>query len=327
MKRQGYPTWQIDPRQPRAIDNVLETADGRYMIVDLESGLVSPLASLKTWWRAIRRGMVPIYDDVYFDVTRAYVAAERSQMQAALGDAWLAELDLNLAQAEAATTAWHGSEPRIWSRTLTAAWHGFYVRSWPERIQARVDGGQQKATEWLTGAVAAWQADGRIDAGQSERLRAEIASPAVQAVLPHFGAHFVITVVLRFPFGSIARFAWSLWGLSSATVKLLLRKLDRQELEAGLGGASSGCDRALCYPGLWRLCLPGGTAGTRQPTTDAGDAGCGHVETAEGVVAALRAAQAGGAVATAGSGSRACWTAHRSPRSLSSRPRFRLARC
>ncbi len=52
----GLPTWQIDPRQPRAIDNVLETQDGRYMIVDLESGLVSPLASLQTWWRAIRRG-------------------------------------------------------------------------------------------------------------------------------------------------------------------------------------------------------------------------------------------------------------------------------
>ncbi len=93
-------------------------------------------------------------------------------------------------------------------------------------------GGQHKATTWLTGAVASWQAEGRIDALQAERLRAEIASPAVQAVLPHFGAHFVLSVVLRFPFGSLARFSWSLWGLSAATVKLLLRKLDRQGWKA-----------------------------------------------------------------------------------------------
>jgi undecaprenyl-diphosphatase len=223
----GLPTWQIDPRQPRAIDNVLETTDGRYMIVDLESGLVSPLASLKTWWRAFRRGMVPIYDDVYFDVTRAYVQSHASAMQAALGADWFASLDATLARAEAASNAWHAGEPRIWSRTLKAAWHGFYLRQWPAMIQARVDGGQEKATDWLNGAVAAWQADGRIDEARANRLRGEIASPAVQSVLPHFGAHFVMSVFLRFPFGSIARFAWSLWGLSAATVQLLARRIDR----------------------------------------------------------------------------------------------------
>ncbi len=224
----GLPTWQIDPRQPRAIDNVLETADGRYMIVDLESGLVSPLASLKSWWRAFRRGMVPIYDDVYFDVTRAYVDAHAAAMRVALGADGFAELRATLERAERATAAWHAGEPRIWSRTLKAAWHGFYVRSWPERVRARVDEGQQKATDWLNGAVASWQAEGRIDQLQANRLRGEIASPAVQTVLPHFGAHFVMSVFLRFPFGSIARFAWSLWGLAAATVKLLARRIDRQ---------------------------------------------------------------------------------------------------
>ena len=224
----GLPTWQIDPRQPRAVDNVLETPDGRYMIVDLESGLVSPLASIKTWWRAFRRGMVPIYDDVYFDVTREYVESHSDEMTTQMGEPWLRDLQLTLDRAEAATAGWHGSEPRIWSRSLKAAWAGFYVRSWPARVQSRIDGGQQKATDWLNGAVNTWQYDGRIDAGQADRLRGEITSPAVQAILPHFGAHFIISVFLRFPFGSIARFVWSSWGLGAATVRLFARRIDRK---------------------------------------------------------------------------------------------------
>ncbi|CAN5511972.1 hypothetical protein BH23CHL2_BH23CHL2_31240 [soil metagenome] len=224
----GLPTWQIDPRQPRAVDNVLETADGRYMIVDLESGLVSPLASLKTWLRAIRRGMAPIYDDVYFDVTRSYVAGQTDEMRAAMGDTWMSELQENLDRAEAAAQDWHASEPRIWSRALKAAWAGFYVRSWHSRANARIASGQYKATVWLHSAVDSWQASGRIDTEQAGRLRSEIESPAIQAVLPHFGAHFVMSVFLRFPFGSIARFAWSIWGLGSATANLLLRRIDRQ---------------------------------------------------------------------------------------------------
>ncbi|HLT21522.1 MAG TPA: phosphatase PAP2 family protein [Thermomicrobiales bacterium] len=223
----GLPTWQIDPRQPRAVDNVLETADGRYMVVDLESGLVSPLASLKTWWRAFRRGMVPIYDDVYFDVTRAYVSEHAREMRAAMGPEWFQELERTLERAHQTADAWHSSEPRLWSRLLKAAWAGFYVRSWRSRINARVAGGQQKATTWLNEAVDNWHAEGRIDAAEARQLREEISSPAVQAVLPHFGAHFVISVILRFPFGSIARVAWSAWGLGAATVKLLARRIDR----------------------------------------------------------------------------------------------------
>lgn len=127
----GYPTWQIDPRQPRAVDNVLETADGGYMIVDLESGLVSPLASLRSWARAFRRGLVPIFDDVYFDLTRAYVERKLPRMIETRGTAWAAQLQALLCAAEAETTAWRRSEPRIWSRLVYALQHGFDLRNWP----------------------------------------------------------------------------------------------------------------------------------------------------------------------------------------------------
>ena len=229
----GLPTWQIDPRQPRSVDNVLEAPDGRYMIVDLESGLVSPLASLRTWWRAFRRGMFPIYDDVYFDVTRAYVDRNGSEMATAMGETWLAGLRDALDRAEVAAASWHASEPRLWSRALKAIWAGFYVRSWKGQIQRRVDAGQQKGTAWLDAAVDDWRTDQRIDADQAFTLRSQIRSTEVQTVLPHFGAHFVISVILRFPFGSIARFAWSAWGLGSVSLKLLMRRIDRDTWRKG----------------------------------------------------------------------------------------------
>lgn len=223
----GLPTWQIDPRQPRAVDNVLETESGDYMIVDLESGLVSPLASLKTWRRALRRGMAPLYDDVYFDVTRAYVAGEAEAMQARHGDAWLAELQAQVTRAENTANAWHASEPRIWSRILKGFWTGFGVKTWPSRLRARLAGSQEKALGWMADAVDAWQLEGRITLREGDELRAQMATPTFQAVLPHLGAHLVITVILRFPFGSLARMAWSIWGLGAASVKLLARRIDR----------------------------------------------------------------------------------------------------
>ncbi len=95
----GLPTIHVDPRQPRAIDNLRETSPGVYKIVDLESG-VFPVVSLKTWSRALRRGRSPFANDIFFDVTRAYVAREEERMRAKLGDTWVANLQATLDAAE-----------------------------------------------------------------------------------------------------------------------------------------------------------------------------------------------------------------------------------
>jgi hypothetical protein len=201
----GLPTWQIDPRQPRAIDNVLETADGTYKVVDLESGLVSPMASRRTWGRALRRGLVPFYDEVFFDVTRAYVAREEGRMRAALGDARFAELLATLDAAEAAAGAWHASEPRLWGRLLRSVRHGFYVRTWKARAQARLVGSHEKGLAWIERAIATWEAEERISAAEAATLRRQVEAPTFQAMLPYLGAHIVVSIPLRFPLGSIAR--------------------------------------------------------------------------------------------------------------------------
>lgn len=216
----GLPTWQIDPRQPRAIDNVLETANG-YQIVDLESGLASPMASIKSWKRALRRGHVPLFDTVFYDITREYVAEESAAMRAQMGDAWMTELEGTIATAETETNAWYASEPRMWSVLAQP-------KSWKARIEARVAGGQDKAMGWLTTSVDAWEAEGRISDAEAVELRAQMDTPQFQAVIPHLGAHVVISILLRFPFGSIARAGWTTWALLAATVRLLVRRSDLQ---------------------------------------------------------------------------------------------------
>lgn len=229
FEQAGLPTWQIDPRQPRAIDNLLETADGAYQIVDLESGLVSPLASLKTWWRAIRRGLAPIFDDVFFDITREYVAAEQARISARLGDGWFAALVKELELAETAAAEWHAGEPRLWGRALRAVQAGFYLRSWPATVRARLAGSQQRAQDWIARAIDSWQEDARVSPAEAAEMRRHMNGAEFQAMLPHFGAHIVISILLRFPFGSIARALWSAGALATATVRLLSRRIDRTQ--------------------------------------------------------------------------------------------------
>lgn len=224
----GLPTWQIDPIQPRAIDNLLQTPDGKYHVVDLESGLLTPFASLRYWRRAIRRGAVPFFDDVFYDVTRAYVAREALGMRAALGNTWYERLLRTLDEAERETRAWHRSEPRIWNRLATAAVTGFGIRRWPAWVRARSAGAQERAMIWLGGAVLAWEREGRIDAEQAATMRAQLLEPEFQEASRYFGAHMLVSVPLRFPLGSLVRAVMVAGAWISATTRYLRRKIDRE---------------------------------------------------------------------------------------------------
>jgi undecaprenyl-diphosphatase len=225
----GLPTWQIDPRQPRAIDNLLQAEDGSYHVVDLESGLVSPLASLRTWARAIRRGMVPFFDDIFFDVTRSYVARESTSIRSRLGSAGLAELEQAVAVAERTAATWHASEPRLWSKLAIGLMTGFGVRTWRSRSRARLAGSREKSLAWIDRAITAWETDGRIAADEAATLRQQVEAPTFQAMLPYLGAHILVSIPLRFPLGSIARSLMVLGALGAATGKLLTRRSSREE--------------------------------------------------------------------------------------------------
>jgi hypothetical protein len=233
--RAGLPTWQIDPRQPRSLGNVMEGADGRFTIIDLESGLVSPVASPRAWWRAVRRAEFPFYDDVAFGVTRDYIARERETMRLAKGDVWLAELDELLDETERATMAWHASEPRIWSRLLRGLWSGFGVLGFPRWMRGKMHAGEAHATVWMNQAIDDWEREGRVSAGEAASLRASLSSPDIQAVLPHLGVHLIIGMALRFPIGSITRASYTLGNLLLSTGRLAIRRIDRRRWRRDFG--------------------------------------------------------------------------------------------
>ncbi len=282
----GLPTWQIDPRQPRAIDNVLETAAGDYTIVDLESGLVSPLASLKTWARAIRRGMVPIYDDVYFDVTRGYIEREAEAMREVKGTEWLARLREQVERAETETRAWHAGELRIWSKLVGGIWDGYGFRTWRSRAQARVAGGQDKALGWMTASVENWLDEGRITGKRSHRAaRADgdtnlPGGSAASRSAP--GDHRRPALPVR---------QHRAHGLDRLSADGVHRKADGSpdrptRLEADLGHSLASGGAARGDSRLRSIRLPGGQAGAVEPAADAGHAGRRH---AQGTVALVRA--------------------------------------
>ncbi len=230
----GLPTWQIDPRQPRSLGNVLEGEDGNLLIIDLESGLVSPLASPRAWWRAIRRARVPIYDDVYFDVTRAYLEGERGPMAERMGLEWLASLESQIDAAETASDAWHAMEPRLWSRALRFVYSGFGLRDIGGYIRAAREKGRAEALAWIESSIDRWEEEGRYRPGEAARARARSQDPGVQQLLPHFGVHLVIGVVLRFPLGSIARFSYTSANLLAGAGRLALRRTGRQQFRQTL---------------------------------------------------------------------------------------------
>ena len=220
----GLPTWQIDPRQPRATDNVLQTEDGQFRVVDLESGLVSPLASFKAWRRAFQRGLVPMYDDVFFDVTRTYIQEHESDMRAKLGSTWVQELYATLDATERQTQIWHDSEPRIWSRLLGR-----------RRSSDSAGERQHWAIQWFDDAIANWRDEGRISVTEARELKRRIHSPQFLRVMPHFGVHLGTGVLLRFPLGSIVRAAYTGFNLLNVTVQFALRRINRNEWREGVG--------------------------------------------------------------------------------------------
>ena len=62
----------------------------------------------------------------------------------------------------------------------------------------------------MRSAIDEWRAEGRLTADEAVTLRRTLANPEVALVIANLGVHLAITVPLRFPFGSLTRFSWTL---------------------------------------------------------------------------------------------------------------------
>ena len=72
------------------------------------------------------------------------------------------------------------------------------------------DTGRQKVDEFLRSGIETWESENRITPQQAEVLVDSLNTPEVERGLMHAGAHFAISLPLRFPFGAMGRFLYTL---------------------------------------------------------------------------------------------------------------------
>jgi hypothetical protein len=84
--------------------------------------------------------------------------------------------------------------------------------------------GQAVAEDFVRHGVETWQADGHIDRARADQLMATLNAPEVETGMLHIGAHFAISLPLRFPFGGTARFFYTLGLRLRAEGRALLRR-------------------------------------------------------------------------------------------------------
>lgn len=219
----GLPVWQVADYNPRAVGNLMELPDGSFAMIDLESNLVTPFLPPAAIIRSIRLGQFPSFDDVDIPRLRAYLEANRPALDEALGIADTAELFAATERMAEAQARWFASEPRIISRTLRFLLRLTDVPSWIRSIRRLAARGQTMGVEFVEEGVESWVAEGHISESQGRELRSALANPEVALVLANLGAHLAITIPLRFPFGSITRFLWTLGSRLAAEWRALRR--------------------------------------------------------------------------------------------------------
>jgi hypothetical protein len=72
------------------------------------------------------------------------------------------------------------------------------------------ESGREKVDEFLKSGIEVWEREDRITPQQAEALVQSLNTPEVEHGLMHAGAHFAISIPLRFPFGAAARFLYTL---------------------------------------------------------------------------------------------------------------------
>ncbi|HLF76968.1 MAG TPA: hypothetical protein VJB57_05700 [Dehalococcoidia bacterium] len=78
-------------------------------------------------------------------------------------------------------------------------------------MKSLLEKGQAGVEEFIRSGVEDWTNEGRIDRPTADALLASLNTPEVAQGLVHAGAHFAISLPLRFPFGATARFVYTLF--------------------------------------------------------------------------------------------------------------------
>jgi len=221
----GLSVWQINPRNPHAHTNVIYNTAGDPIIVDLESAVVTPIPAPGQWRSAMRRGNIPIFDDIDFETLRHYIATNEVALEASLGIARLAEFKDDVDLAEQAIRTWQESEPRIWGRLIRGAYRLFDWKRHFGFASHIMENSDKAAEQYLNRGIDRWESEGRLTPSETASLRSQISSGDARSALHHMGAHLVLSMIaVPIPgVRSVARFGWTL----SFWVKIQLGRFRR----------------------------------------------------------------------------------------------------
>ena len=233
----GLSVWQVNPRNPHAHTNLIRNRERDLIIIDLESAVVTPIPAPGQWRSAMRRGNIPIFDDIDFGRLRSYVSANESALEASLGPAGMAELKHDVDRCQEAIRTWQASEPRIWGRLIRGVyrlldWKRFYMR-----LSHALDTADGAAEDFLNRGMERWEADGRLSPLQTAWLRDQLSSGQLQNPLHHLGVHLVLSMVLMFPIPGLRSAARLIWTLTF-WVRVQWRRLRRDASDSAAKAAN-----------------------------------------------------------------------------------------
>ncbi len=217
----GLSVWQVNPRNPHAHTNIIRRPNGDPIIIDLESAVVTPIPAPGQWRSALRRGSIPVFDDIDFERLRSYIAANEAALEASLGSERLAEFKEDVDLGEQAVRTWHETEPRIWGRLIRGVYRLLDWKRFFMRLSHALGGADRAAEDFLARGIERWEREGRLRPKEAATLRARLSSDEPRTALHHMGVHLVLSVVLVVPIPglrSAARFAWTFvfWVKSTA---------------------------------------------------------------------------------------------------------------
>ncbi|MEE9284480.1 MAG: phosphatase PAP2 family protein [Dehalococcoidia bacterium] len=172
----GLSVWQVNPRNPHAHTNLIRTPSGDLKIIDLESAIVTLFPAPGQWRSALKRGNVPVFDDIDFERMRRYVAANALALEGTLGPEGVAELRIAVNGAERAIREWKDAEPRIWGRLISRTYRLLDWKAHFQHMMHAMVGANRAAETFLSRGLSRWERDGRLAQPEAASLWARLAS-------------------------------------------------------------------------------------------------------------------------------------------------------
>ena len=101
--------WQVDKRLSISTSNLLKDKNGRWMLIDMESGMPA-LVLPRYIWLALKTGKFPLFDDTDFAKLYRYLEMNRADLIVDLGEDRFQHLLENAQQLEYYSEKWKSSE-------------------------------------------------------------------------------------------------------------------------------------------------------------------------------------------------------------------------